>query len=539
MERFTRLYMDLDACNRTTDKLTALRKYFREAPPADAAWALYFLTGRRTPRAISSPIIRQWAAEESAFPLWLLEDCYEVVGDLAETIALLLPSAGTGTTKPLHELVETCLLPMKAMPEGDRRALLISCWKEMTAEQRFIWNKLLMGSFRVGVAQTLVIRALAEVAAVETPTMAHRLMGTWEPTAAAFQSLMDQIGVDADPAKPYPFFLAYPIDGLPADLGEAAGFQAEWKWDGIRAQVIRRCNQVLIWSRGEELVTDRFPEIEIVGQNLPDGTVLDGEIVAWVGDRPAPFQALQRRITRKQLTPRILREVPAMLIAYDVLEWNGQDVRSESLNRRRELLESLTAAMPPELPFRISTVHAADNWDTLASIREQSRENCAEGLMLKRLDSPYRTGRVKGDWWKWKVQPFTIDAVLTYAQPGHGKRAGLYTDYTFGVWHNGELLTIAKAYSGLTDKEIGEVDAWVRKHTLEKFGPVRSVKPELVFELAFEGIQTNPRNKSKVAVRFPRMLRWRRDKRVSEADSLETIQALLAAQDNARMPAED
>jgi DNA ligase-1 len=392
-----------------------------------------------------------------------------------------------------------------------------------------VWNKLITGAFRVGVSQNLVVRALARAGGVDEPAVAHRLMGAWDPTPEFYTRLFGADTSDADASRPYPFYLAYALEAEPESLGDAGEWQAEWKWDGIRAQMIRRRGSVYLWSRGEELITERFPELARAAGLLPDGTVLDGEILPWKEGAPLPFAQLQRRIGRKVLGPKILAEVPVVLLAYDLLEIEGRDVREEPLRWRRARLEELIASLPSGATDRIplSPIVPAGDWDAVLEAYRGARERASEGLMLKRLDSPYRTGRRRGDWWKWKVEPFTLDAVMVYAQRGHGRRASLYTDYTFAVWKEGELVPFAKAYSGLTDAEIRQVDAWVRRNSLQKFGPVRTVKPELVFELAFEGIQRSPRHKSGVAVRFPRIVRWRTDKKPEDADSLETIIGLL------------
>ncbi len=446
---------------------------------------------------------------------------------MAETIALLLPAPDASTDIPLAVWVEGRLLPLRKMGEDDQRQAVLSAWRAMDQSQRFVWNKLISGSFRVGVSRQLVTRALAKVGGNEPAVVAHRLMGDWEPSASFYESLGRADSTDADLSRPYPFCLAYPLESPPETLGELSAWQAEWKWDGIRSQLIHRDGQTFLWSRGEELITDRYPEIAALGDTLPDGTVVDGEILPWKDDAPLPFAQLQRRIGRKTVGKTILAEVPVVLVAYDLLEVEGEDVRPWPLARRRARLEEVATAIGNPSRFRLSQIVAATAWEGLAEARGNSRSIQAEGLMLKRLDSPYRVGRQRGDWWKWKINPFTLDAVLTAAQRGSGKRASLYTDYTFSVWDGGVLVPIAKAYSGLTDAEIRKVDAFVRKHMLEKFGPVRTVRPELVFELAFEGIQRSPRHKSGIAVRFPRILRWRDDKPAAEADTLETIRGML------------
>ena len=529
MKAFAELYAALDETTRTTEKVDALTRYFAATTPTDAAWAVYFLIGRKPKQVVPSKKLRAWAAEAAGVPDWLFAESYDAVGDVAETVALLLPPPDRSSDLPLAWWVEERLLPLRESAEEVQHAALIEAWRSMDQLQRFVWNKLISGSFRVGVSQQLVTRALAKVSGVEAAIVAHRLMGDWEPTPAFYDRLRMLDASDADHSRPYPFCLAHALEAPPASLGPVREWQAEWKWDGIRAQLIRRGGDTFLWTRGEELVTERYPELATLGACLPEGTSIDGEILPWKDGEPLPFAQLQRRIGRKTLGKTILTEVPVVLVAYDLLEFRGVDVRAEPFEARRRDLAGLveSVAMPGRL--LLSPAVVADSWEGLALAREGSRAMQAEGLMLKRMDSTYHVGRKRGDWWKWKVKPFTIDAVLTAAQRGSGKRASLYTDYTFCVWDDlGQLVPIAKAYSGLTDVEIGKVDAFIRRNMVEKFGPVRTVKPELVFELAFEGIQRSTRHKSGIAVRFPRILRWRLDKKPEDADSLETIRSLLA-----------
>jgi DNA ligase 1 len=526
MKRFARLYTALDETTATNEKVAALASYFAGAPPADAAWAVHFLIGRRPKRLVSSSRLRAWAAEEAGVPDWLFEESYHAVGDLAETITLLLPPHEDSSELSLAYWVEERLLRLQGEDEDAQREMMLESWRELGSRERFVWNKLITGSFRVGASQQLVTRALAQMSGVPEGVLSHRLMGTWDPTPEFFERLTAADTRDADISRPYPFFLAYPLETDPATLGQPSEWIAEWKWDGIRAQLIRREGRTFLWSRGEELLIGRFPEVEDVGALLPNGTVIDGELLPWVDGAPLPFAQLQRRIGRKNVGRKILDDVPVALIAYDLLEESGSDIRSLPLQERRERLTSVVRALPPERVI-LSAAVAIPDWGTAADARLSARERGAEGLMLKRLGAAYGVGRRRGDWWKWKVDPLSVDAVLIYAQPGTGKRAGLYTDYTFGVWEGDHLVPFAKAYTGLTDEEIRKVDAYVRRNTLEKFGPVRTVKPELVFELAFEGLQPSSRHKSGIAVRFPRMARWRTDKKAEEADTIETVRGLL------------
>jgi DNA ligase-1 len=533
MKEFADLYVALDRTTRTGEKVQELARYLRNAPPADAAWAVYFLIGRKPRQALSGRKLATWAIELAGIPEWLFGESYDAVGDLAETISLLVPPSATSSDRPLTEWVEQWLLPLKEMDEPSQKKTVLKAWAEMDGPQLFVWNKLVTGAFRVGVSHQLVVRALAEVSKLGANTVAHRLMGDWLPTPQFYTTLISAEKRDEDLSRPYPFFLAHMLQNGPEELGDISDWQAEWKWDGIRAQLIRRMGQVFLWSRGEELVTDRYPELKAAGYLLPEGTVLDGEILPWTGADPLPFAELQRRIGRKTLGKKLLEQVPVVLMAYDLLERAGRDVRAEALTTRRNSLEEIIGAAGTQT-FRISPIIHAQTWEELTRLRAESRLRRVEGIMLKRRTSPYRVGRQRGDWWKWKIQPYTVDAVLIYAQPGNGKRASLFTDYTFGLWDEGQLVPVAKAYSGLTDAEIREVDAFVRKNTVEKFGPVRTVKPELVFELAFEAIAASGRHKSGIAVRFPRIQRWRTDKRAEEADTLAVLRGLL--QDNFNFP---
>lgn len=551
MKDFARLYAAIDETNKTNEKVAAMVAFFRSASPSDAAWAVHFLIGRRPKRAANSTKMQALATEMAGIPAWLFGECYDAVGDLAETISLVLPpSMARSEDRTLTYWVEKRLMRLPVLTEAEQMEALAEDWSELDAAERFVYTKLITGAFRVGVSQDLVVRALSQVAEIPAATLSHRLMGEWLPDAAFYGALISKEETDTQISRPYPFCLAHPLESEPAALGELADWQAEWKWDGIRAQLIRRKGRSFVWSRGEELITDRFPEIVDICEALPDGTVLDGEILAWGDGKPLKFMALQRRIGRKLLSKKILQEVPAALVAFDILELAGEDLRERPLRERRAQLEALVAGInarvDPQLSLpgvpsvladseaalesrlKISGLVQATSWAELAAQRQEARELNVEGLMLKRLDSPYLVGRKKGLWWKWKIEPFTVDAVLVYAQRGSGKRASLYTDYTFAVWDDeGKLVPFAKAYSGLTDEEIGKVDAWVRRNTKEKFGPVRTVEPELVMELAFEGIQLSNRHKSGLAVRFPRIARWRHDKKPLDADSLESVREML------------
>lgn len=560
MRHFAELFAELDASTATSAKLAALQRYFAAAAPADAAWAAYFLAGGKPRQVLATALLRALACTHANIADWLFEECFQAVGDLAETIALVLPPPARASELGLADWVEQRLLPLRSAPADEQAARVVAWWDELDAPGRFLLVKLIGGGFRVGVSKLLVQRALAAHAGLDAKLVAQRMMGYTDaralPDAAAWARLIAPATTDRiEGGQPYPFFLAHALD-LPAEdfearLGPVVDWLVEWKYDGIRAQLVRRAGQVWIWSRGEELVTERFPEVVAAAQGLADGTVLDGEILVWKEARPAAFNLLQQRIGRKTLSKRVLADAPVVFIAYDLLESDGIDRRDEPQAQRRERLQCAIEGTG----LQLSPLVAAPDWPALAALRRESRARGVEGFMLKQRDSRYGSGRTKvdGTWWKWKIEPLSIDAVLVYAQAGHGRRASVYTDYTFAVWSRApadgaqaqavleaiarrepaqpgalQLVAFAKAYSGLTDAEFAEVDRVIRQTTLEKFGPVRSVRPTLVFELGFEGINRSTRHKSGIAVRFPRMLRIRHDKPVHEADTLQTLEALLA-----------
>ena len=528
MKRFARLFETIDQSTKTTAKVAALTEYFSDADPVDKLWTVALFSGRRPKRAVTTTRLREWAAEVSGIPLWLFEDSYAIVGDLAETIALTLPLNESQKDHTLSYWINA-LRALTQVTDEARKTFVLDAWTTLAGTERFLFNKLITGGFRVGVSQKLMTRALSNATGKPEAELAHRLMGNWHPDDTTWHSLIEAEDASADASRPYPFYLAHPLEDGPTMLGDPQDWRAEWKWDGIRGQLILRDGAHFVWSRGEELMTDRFPELARAIDHFPPGTVLDGELLVWHpdADKPANFNALQTRIGRKKVPKKLLAEAPVVIHAYDLLEWQGNDIRNLPFSERRALLESACAGLPATAPVKLSPQHTFDTWDTLGDLRATARAEHTEGLMIKRADSPYLSGRKKGDWWKWKLDPLTIDAVMIYAQAGSGRRANLFTDFTFAVWNGNDLVPFTKAYSGLTDAEFRKITAWVRKNTLQRFGPVRQVTPHHVFEIAFEGIQASSRHKSGVALRFPRMKRWRADKPLQEANTLDDLNEML------------
>lgn len=529
MKRFAELFIALDTTNKTNAKVAAMVEYFRDAPPEDAVWAVYFLTGRRLKRLIGTTALRAAIGEHLGLSAAIVAECYTRVGDSAETIALLIdtarPDAPAPPDLPLHQWVQDRLQPLYGKEQPAQIAALFEWWTALPLTRVYLLTKLITGALRVGVARGLVIRALAEAFDIPKPVITHRLMGQWQPSAAFMGELTRSDQIEMPPSQPYPYYLASPLEADPETLGPITDWQIEWKWDGIRGQLIRRAGEVYLWSRGEELVGPRFPEIIGQAMGLPDGTVLDGEILAWRDGNPLPFGTLQRRLNRKTVGKTLLRDAPVTFMAYDLIEDAGVDVRPLGQRERRARLEARVGGMIDAFP--LSPVVTAADWPAAMALREQARERGVEGLMIKRGDGAYRVGRPRGEWWKWKVDALRIDAVMIYAQAGSGRRANQYTDYTFAVWKGDDLVPVAKAYSGLSNAEIATLDRWIRRNTLERFGPVRSVPGEHVFELAFDSIQRSRRHKSGVALRFPRIARWRTDKLAADADGIETLEAMI------------
>ena len=524
---FAALVIQISSSTKTNDKLESLAEYFTLADDKDKVWVIAIFSGRRPRRIVSSTSLAEWCTALANIPSWLFVESYSTVGDLGETIALLLPDAKnkTGKGENLYYFLEK-FIELEKQDESIKKKFILDSWEQMNHAERFVFNKLITGSFRIGVSQKMMVNALSKVVDLSSSIIAHRISGNWDPSTTSFSNLLNTEVVDVDHSKPYPFYLAYALENEPVTIGNPSEWQAEWKWDGIRGQMIKRNNELFVWSRGEELMTEKFPEYFILKDLLPDGIVLDGEIIPAENGKPLPFAVLQTRIGRKNITKKQLTEAPISFFVYDLLEFNNKDWREKTLEERRNKMEEVLQNINHN-SIQLSPIINFTNWDDLAELRKTSREMNSEGIMLKRKNSIYQVGRKRGDWWKWKIDALTIDCVMIYAQKGAGRRSNLYTAYTFAVKDGDQLIPFTRAYSGLTDKEFAQVDNFVKRNSLEKFGPVRTVKPELVFEIAFEGIAASNRHKSGVALRFPRMSRWRKDKKPDEINTLDDLKAML------------
>ena len=529
MRLFVDLFKKLDQTTKTNEKVTALSNYFAQAPDQDKLWTIALFSHRRPKRTVTTTFLRQWAAELAEISTWLFEETYHIVGDLAETISLITPRKTKDSDLTLSEWI-LAIKEQANKSEEEKRNFVIDAWDKLDQEETFLFNKLITGGFRVGVSQKTIVKALAKLTGQEENKIAHRLMGSWSPETENFQNLIIDDNPKDDLSKPYPFYLAYALDKEIEELGDISDWQIEQKWDGIRGQIIKRSNEIFVWSRGEELVTDKYPEFELLKSLSQDNFVIDGEILPFKDNKPLSFNELQTRIGRKNVSKKLLQGTPVIMMCYDLLEHEGEDIRQQPLRERRLKLEALLEnkkELLVELPLQLSKKLVFKKWSDVANARDQAKRDGIEGLMLKKQDSTYKTGRKKGEWWKWKVEPFTIDAVMIYAMRGHGRRSNLFTDFTFAVHDGDKLVSFTKAYSGLTDAEFLEVTKFVRKNTIEKHGPVRIVKPELVFEIAFEDINPSKRHKCGLALRFPRMKRWRKDKKAEEAGTLFELKSLL------------
>jgi DNA ligase-1 len=527
MAQFADLVTELNSSTKTNDKLAALSNYFLTANDKDKVWAIAIFSERRPKRVVNTSLLQGWCCEIAQIPYWLFAECYHTVGDLSETIALLLPETKpeNDAGKDLSDYLEA-FISLEKEDEEIRKRFILDSWQNMDQGERFVFNKLITGGFRIGISQKMMVNALSKIVDLSASVIAHRISGYWDPSTTTFSNILSNDVVDVDHSKPYPFYLAYALEDEPATLGDPGEWHAEWKWDGIRGQMIKRDDQLFVWSRGEELMTDKFPEYTILKDLLPDGIVLDGEIIPAENGKPLPFSVLQTRIGRKNITKKQLTEAPISFFVYDLLEFNYEDWRERTLEERRNKMEEVLQNINNK-SIQLSPIIKFTEWNDLAELRKTSREMNSEGIMLKRKNSIYQVGRKRGDWWKWKIDALTIDCVMIYAQKGAGRRSNLYTAYTFAVKDGDQLIPFTRAYSGLTDKEFAQVDAFVKRNSIEKFGPVRTVKPELVFEIAFEGIAASNRHKSGVALRFPRMSRWRKDKKVDEINTLDDLKAML------------
>jgi len=526
MKSLAQLFKQLDYTTKTNAKISALVDYFHTAEDKDKVWAIALFSHRRPKRTVTTSYLREWSAEYAKMPQWLFEESYHIVGDLAETIALITPNPTKSSNKSLSDWI-LMIISLREKEESYKKSAILDAWSSLDQDERFLFNKLITGGFRVGVSQKIIIKALSKYSGIEENKITHRLMGSWDPQTISFEELVLQSNPTEDLSKPYPFYLAYALDVDFDDLGSPEEWSAERKWDGIRGQLILRGGEYYLWSRGEELVSEKFPELEILKSLTKSDVVIDGEILPFRDGVPLSFNKLQTRIGRKNIAKKHLTEVPVVIMAYDLLEYDAEDIRDKNLSERRAILSKVVDGVDSSKLILSEEVEFS-TWEELATEREHSRVNKSEGIMLKHKLSPYKSGRVKGDWWKWKIDPLTIDAVMLYAQRGHGRRANLFTDFTFAVKDGDNLVPFAKAYSGLKDVEFQEITQWVKKNTRERFGPVCSVHPELVFELAFEGINKSTRHKSGVSVRFPRIKRWRKDKPKEEINTLDDLNDMLS-----------
>lgn len=521
MERFVELLRELDQTTSTLKKVDSLRRYFLDSSPEDACWGLYLISGNKIPTKVNRTFLQETFCEFMRMPMWLFKESAYHVGDGSETMALLRGPIENPVRPPrLGEFVENELLVLKKLDPQEVKERLFNWWGNFDEQTLFLIHKCFSGNLRMGVSKNLLIQALAQVADVDKETMSFRLMGDYTPTPESYLALLQHEVTVENISKPYPYFLASPVENPEVMFENWHEWCVEWKWDGIRSQIVKRNGEVFLWSRGEELINESFPDVLEQAKLLPDGTVLDGELLPFKEGKVLSFANLQTRLNRKKISKKDLETTPISIMVYDVLEWEGVDIRERPLRERKAILSSINV-------FPKSPMVLVQDIQEAKELHLQSRERGVEGFMLKKWNSTYQSGRKRGDWWKWKIDPFTIDCVLLYAQPGTGRRSNLFTDYTLAVWKDEELVPVTKAYSGLTDEELSKMDFWIKKNTVEKFGPVRSVKPEHVFEIAFEGIQESSRHKAGVALRFPRIQRWRKDKKPEEADTLENVKKLL------------
>jgi DNA ligase 1 len=521
VDRFAPLLDSLAFTPSRLGKLRLMHEYFMSTPDPDRGWALAALTGELSFAGVKPAQIRDLVLERVDAELFSLS--HDFVGDLAETVALIWPKKhGANHVPSLSEVVDSM-----AVATRDSSGALLGAWLDaLDATARWALLKLATGALRVGVSARLAKTALAE----DSTASLDEIEAVWHALHPPYTELFAWL--EGRAARPElgdrptftPLMLAQPLEEDDIPKLSPADYRAEWKWDGIRVELVGRGGERRLYSRSGDDIGAAFPDLLAT---LNEDVVLDGELLVMRDGVIAPFNDLQQRLNRKIATSKMIADYPAWLRLYDILERAGEDLRPLPFDERRHRLEQWYRAAPrtrmdisPLLPFTA--------WDQLREFRDTARERAIEGLMLKRGDSAYVSGRPKGPWFKWKRDALTVDTVLMYAQRGHGKRSSFYSDYTFGVWREAELVPVGKAYSGFTDEELRRLDRWIRDHTIDRFGPVRAVEPDLVLEVAFDSVHRSTRHKSGLAMRFPRIHRIRWDKPAAEADQVETLAKLVS-----------
>ena len=527
MRQFAALIRKLELSSRQNEKVLVLSAYFQEAAEKDRVWAIALLSQRRPSRTMTLRQMKKWALEFSGIPEWLFEESYQIVGDLAETIALILPPPTGQAEQGLSHWIET-ITELKGRASEAQKALVFKSWEVLDKAERFQFNKLVTGSFRVSVSQRLMTRALSLATGMPETVLAHRISGGWDPESTAFQDLVREQSPTEEAGRPYPFQRIHPLEEGPNVLGETSGYLIDWKWEGIRCQLIRRSSNSFIWSEKGELITGAFPAIASALDNFPEGLVLDGEIVIMQDAGVGPASGIEKRLGMKKPGPKALRELPAAFIAFDILEREGTDLRDRPLlERKQQLLDLAGQVDATGEVILFSDPLPVNDWADVAGFRAEARNMRADGLLIKKRELPYRSGDVEGPWLHWKPEAHTINALLIYATRGQGGSTRQYTDLSFAVWAGDQLVPFTRTIEGLPEEDMAELSSWIRENTVERFGPVRSVRAEQVFEIAFEGIEPSSRHRSGLILRSPRILRWCRGLTPDRAGKLSSLKKLL------------
>lgn len=520
MKRFAELCAILESTANAREKMAALTVYFQDAPPPDAIWAIRLLLGWKPSRIATSQTLRRWARECVQFPDWLFEESCAAVGNLLETLALLIPLPDTPGDVPLHVRMQRDLLPLRDLTENEQRAAVSAAWTQMDAQQRFVWNTLLTGGFRPHVSEKTLIRALSAWRGLPTTVLACRLKQEWEPTVAGYRALFSHDIAALDSSQLYPFQRWYEEPPARGASGAIGDWRIDWHRNGMRAQLIKRGSSVFLWSDDHVIVNDTFPEICEAMAAMTDGTVLDGVITAWSADGPLHRAELERRMKRKRLTKKFKHEVPVRYWVYDLLEIQGEDVRTQPFRQR---IHQAAGIIPTEVG---SVIHLAEpleaaSWHRLHALRNDARRHGADGVLLRRWTASACPSTRKADQWRvWKADPLTAPVVLVYVQALNAASGQRSVEGTFAAWDGGDLVPVAKTSAGFSDEDVNAIEEFAKQHTVERFGPVRSLKAELVFTLAFDSVSLSTRRKSGLVLHHPRVAGRLLDASIHDAERI-------------------
>lgn len=524
MKAFAELIFNLRKWDTENNQIRYIKEYFSISDDRDCIWAIYILLGKKIKNEFrSKQQLKKWACEYAEIPDWLFDESYSFTGDLTETISLILPGkeadSGRTLTEWMHYMESFC----KSDDQGNKKKV-VDAWKELDHTETYVFNKLIPGNFKSGVDEKVIIKALSKFLNIESNVISNRIKSNWHPDLISFYELFSKFNPDDIISKPYPFIPEEVFESEPGVLGSAADWLAEQKFKGIRCQLIFRKGKIFLWTDNGELINDKFPEFEFIKKYLPDDSVFTGSIICINNGMKSQHNYLQARLRRKNISSKSLKESPVIFMMNDLLEYEGTDMRNKFLIERKELIKCNKFMISKNNLIKYSENIKFENWEELRTIRRKSSDTISGGIILKKKNSLFLSD-INEKYLICKPEPLSADAVLMYALKG--ERTDLFSEFTLGVWDKGKLVSIAKINSGLSEEEIREVSEFVNNNTLEKFGPVRTVRPELVFNISFESISFSVRHKSGVVLQSPEISKWIRGKNIFDASSLENLKKFI------------